>query len=198
MPARDIADTVTAGGGTKQAIRDAAVALFAAKGFEQTSLREVADVVGITKASLYYHYASKLDLLLAIIDPIIDHMRDIVEDIDAVPYNDEGIRAVLRTYLRGMIRHRDAGALCVRDTAAIVNAIADRYPDLMEPNRELRQWLAGPQPSKESQLRAAAAIEVLGVALLSSELAPGATDEVVERTLLDAATCVLTACTDAA
>ncbi|MFD3706426.1 TetR/AcrR family transcriptional regulator [Nocardia sp. NPDC058658] len=194
MPARDIADTVTAGGGTKQAIRDAAVALFAAKGFEQTSLREVADVVGITKASLYYHYASKLDLLLAIIDPIIDHMRDIVEDIDAVPYDDEGIRAVLRTYLRGMIRHRDAGALCVRDTAAIVNAITDRYPDLMEPTRELRLWLAGPEPTQASTLRAAAAIEVLGVALLSSELVPGATDEVVEKTLLDAATCVLTAC----
>ncbi|MGW0328700.1 TetR/AcrR family transcriptional regulator [Nocardia sp. NPDC003183] len=192
MPTRDIADTVTAGGGTKQAIRDAAVQLFAAKGFEQTSLREVADVVGITKASLYYHYASKLDLLLAIIDPIIDHMRDIVEDIEAVPYNDEGIRAVLRTYLRGMIRHRDAGALCVRDTAAIVNAIADRYPDLMEPTRELRLWLAGPDPTQNSMLRAAAAIEVLGVALLSSELAPGATDELVEKTLLDAATCVLT------
>ncbi|MFE5479528.1 TetR/AcrR family transcriptional regulator [Nocardia sp. NPDC056541] len=198
MPARDIADTVTAGGGTKQAIRDAAVQLFAAKGFEQTSLREVADVVGITKASLYYHYASKLDLLLAIIDPIIDHMRDIVEDIEAVPYNGEGIRAVLRTYLRGMIRHRDAGALCVRDTAAIVNAIADRYPDLMEPTRELRLWLAGPDPTQNSMLRAAAAIEVLGVALLSSELAPGATDELVEKTLLDAATCVLTGCINSA
>ncbi|MFC9660738.1 TetR/AcrR family transcriptional regulator [Nocardia sp. NPDC127606] len=198
MPARDIADTVTAGGGTKQAIRDAALQLFAAKGFEQTSLREVADVVGITKASLYYHYASKLDLLLAIIDPIIDHMRDIVEDIEAVPYNDEGIRAVLRTYLRGMIRHRDAGALCVRDTAAIVNAIADRYPDLMEPTRELRLWLAGPDPTQDSMLRAAAAIEVLGVALLSSELAPGATDEMVEKTLLDAATCVLTGCINSA
>ncbi|MFB7877351.1 MULTISPECIES: TetR/AcrR family transcriptional regulator [unclassified Nocardia] len=194
MTARDAVDTVSAGGGTKQAIRDAAVQLFAAKGFEQTSLREVADVVGITKASLYYHYASKLDLLLAIIDPIIDHMRDIVTDIDAVPYDNEGIRAVLRTYLRGMIRHRDAGALCVRDTAAIVNAIADRYPDLMEPTRELRMWLAGPEPTQESKLRASAAIEVLGVALLSSELAPGASDEMVEKTLLDAATCVLTAC----
>ncbi|MGS2808017.1 TetR/AcrR family transcriptional regulator [Nocardia sp. MW-W600-9] len=194
MAPRDTVDAVSAGGGTKQAIRDAAVQLFAAKGFEQTSLREVADMVGITKASLYYHYASKLDLLLAIIDPIIDHMRDIVTDIDAVPYDDEGIRAVLRTYLRGMIRHRAAGALCVRDTAAIVNAIADRYPDLMEPTRELRTWLAGPDPDQEAMLRAAAAIEVLGVALLSSELAPGATDELVEKTLLDAATCVLTGC----
>ncbi|MFC4124169.1 TetR/AcrR family transcriptional regulator [Nocardia rhizosphaerae] len=194
MAARDIADTVSAGGGTKKAIRDAAVQLFTAKGFEQASLREVADMVGITKASLYYHYPSKLDLLLAIIDPIIDHLRGVTEDIDAVPYNEEGIRAVLRGYLRGMIRYRDAGALCIRDTAAIVNAIADRYPDLLEPTRDMRLWLAGPNPTPESLLRAAAAIEVLGVALLSGEFAPDASDELVEKTLLDAATCVLTGC----
>ncbi|WP_280342835.1 TetR/AcrR family transcriptional regulator [Nocardia neocaledoniensis] len=198
MAAREIADTVTAGGGTKKAIRDAAVQLFTAKGFEQSSLREVADMVGITKASLYYHYPSKLDLLLAIIDPIIDHLRGVTEDIDAVPYDDEGIRAVLRGYLRGMIRHRDAGALCVRDTAAIVNAIADRYPDLLEPTRGMRLWLAGPDPTPASLLRAAAAIEVLGVALLSSEFAPDAADELVEKTLLDAATCVLTGCSHSA
>ncbi|GAD84825.1 TetR/AcrR family transcriptional regulator [Nocardia asteroides] len=194
MAPRDAVDAVIAGGGTKQAIRDAAVQLFATKGFEQTSLREVADMVGITKASLYYHYASKLDLLLAIVDPIIGHVRGIVTDIDAVPYDAEGIRAVLRAYLRGMIRHRDAGAVFVRDAAAVVNAITDRYPDLMEPTMDLRVWLAGPDPDPEAMLRASAAIEVLGVALLSTEVAPGATDALVEKTLLDAATCVLTAC----
>lgn len=194
MAARDTVDSVTAGGGTKQAIRDAAVELFAAKGFEQTSLREVADVVGITKASLYYHYASKLDLLLAILDPIVDHLRDVVTDIDAVPYNAEGIRAILRTYLRGMIRHRAAGSLCVRDTVAILNAMADRYPDLVESSRTLRTWLAGPDPTDEQRLRAAAALNVIGVALMSDENAPGASDAVIEVTLLDAATCVLTAC----
>ncbi|TLF78410.1 TetR/AcrR family transcriptional regulator [Nocardia cyriacigeorgica] len=193
MTIRESTEAVVAGGGTKQAIRDAAVELFTSKGFEQTSLREVADAVGITKASLYYHYASKLDLLLAIIDPVIDHMRSVVEDIDAVPYNPEGIRAVLRTYVRGMVRHRDAGAMCMRDTVAIVNAMADRYPDVAESTRQLRRWLAGPDPTDEALLRASAALEILGVALLSTEVVPDAPDELVEKTLLDAATCVLTA-----
>ncbi|WP_433600653.1 TetR/AcrR family transcriptional regulator [Nocardia sp. CA-135953] len=191
---RDAGDAVVAGGGTKMAIRDAAVKLFGAKGFEQTSLREVADAVGITKASLYYHYASKLDLLLAIVDPIVDHMRSVTEDIDAVPHDEEGVRAVLRAYLRGMIRHRDAGALCVRDTVAIVNVMADRYPDMLDSIRVLREWLAGPGADDVAELRASAALEVLGVALLSTELVPGVEDSVVERTLLDAATCVLTGC----
>ncbi|WP_227997985.1 TetR/AcrR family transcriptional regulator [Nocardia australiensis] len=194
MHVRDTPGTVVAGGGTKIAIRDAALKLFAAKGFEQTSLREVADAVGITKASLYYHYASKLDLLVAIIDPIVDHMRAVVEDIVAVPHDADGVRAVLRDYLHGMIRHRSAGALLVRDSVAIINAMADRYPDLMDSNDRLRSWLAGPDPTDEKRLRASAALEVLGVALLSQEFVPGATDAVVETTLLDAATCVLTAC----
>jgi AcrR family transcriptional regulator len=191
MSVRDAPGAIAAGGGTKSAIRDAAVKLFGAKGFEQTSLREVADTVGITKASLYYHYASKLDLLLAIIEPIHDHMRSVVNDLDQVPHDAESIRQVLRTYLRGLIHHRDAGALVVRDTVAIINAMADRYPDLMDASQALREWLAGPDATEEAQLRACAALEVIGVALVSKELVPGADDSLVESSLLDAATCVL-------
>src|SRR5690606_26983358 len=150
-----------------------------------------ADAVGITKASLYYHYASKLDLLVAILNPIVDHMRAMVENIDAVPHDATGVRTVLRNYVRGMMRHRDAGSLCLRDTVTIINAMADRQPDLVETNRALRDWLAGPDPSDETKLRASAALEILGIALLSTEVVPGAADALVENTLLDAATSVL-------
>ncbi|MFC9893031.1 TetR/AcrR family transcriptional regulator [Nocardia sp. NPDC127579] len=188
------AESVSAGRSTKLAIRDAAVELFGSKGFEQTSLREVADAVGITKASLYYHYPSKLDLLVAIIDPIVAHMRDVAADIETVPHTPEGVRTVLTNYIRGILAHRDVGAMCVRDTVAIVNAMADRNPDLFQFSRALGDWLAGPNPSAEAKLRASAALQVLEVALFSGELAPDADEELIESTLLDAATCVLTAC----
>lgn len=182
---------IAAGGGTKGAIRNAAVELFATKGFEQTSLREVADAVGITKASLYYHYASKLDLLLAVIDPIVDHMRAMVDGLEFVPRDAEGVRGVLRDYVRGLMHHRDAGSLFLRDTVAIVNALVDRGPDLMETNHQLRDWLAAAIATPEARLRATAAFEVLNVALLSTEVAPEAVDSQVENVLLDAATAVL-------
>ncbi|MGW4247513.1 TetR/AcrR family transcriptional regulator, partial [Nocardia sp. NPDC004722] len=67
MGAPVVSGTVVAGRSTKDAIREAALQLFSTKGFDHSSLREVADAVGITKASLYYHYASKVDLLVAII-----------------------------------------------------------------------------------------------------------------------------------
>ncbi|MFI6167757.1 TetR/AcrR family transcriptional regulator [Nocardia sp. NPDC051052] len=191
MTARSTPGGVAAGRGTKSAIRDAAVKLFGDKGFEQTSLREVADAVGITKASLYYHYASKLDLLHAIIDPIIDHLRSVVVDLDQASHDADGIRDVLRNYLRGMVHHRAAGALVLRDTVTIVNAMADRHPDLVDDDQTLREWLAGPDATDEAKLRAGAALAMLGVALMSREFAPGADDALVETTLLDAATCVL-------
>ncbi|MFD6155714.1 TetR/AcrR family transcriptional regulator [Nocardia sp. NPDC060256] len=191
MTARSTHGSVAAGRGTKSAIRDAAVKLFGDKGFEQTSLREVADAVGITKASLYYHYASKLDLLHAIIDPIIDHMHSVVLELDQAARDAAGIRDVLRNYLRGLVHHRAAGALVLRDTVTILNAMADRHPDLVEDDQTLREWLAGPDATDEAKLRAGAVLAMLGVALMSREFAPGADNALVETTLLDAATCVL-------
>ncbi|MEV0355930.1 TetR/AcrR family transcriptional regulator [Nocardia sp. NPDC050697] len=191
MPSRSPAAAVSAGGSTKDAIRDAALDLFAAKGFEQTSLREVADVVGITKASLYYHYASKQDLLGAIIDPIIEHMRAMATEIETVVWSGASVRTVLRDYLRGIVRHRHAGVLLLRDAVAIINALNDRYPDWIASSNRIREWLAGPAPTDESTLRAAAALEVITVALVSSEYVPGASEELVEHLLLDCAVTVL-------
>ncbi|RJO78028.1 TetR/AcrR family transcriptional regulator [Nocardia panacis] len=191
MVFRTVSDGVVAGSGTKNAIRDAAVKLFANKGFEQTSLREVADAVGITKASLYYHYASKLDLLVAIIDPIIDHLRSTVDGLDRVARDATAIRAVLGRHLRGMLAHRAAGALIIGDTVTIVNAMADRHPELVDSSKALRDWLAGPNPDTEAMLRAGAALDVLGLALVSAEVVPDAGDDEVERILLDIAVSVL-------
>lgn len=54
-------------GDTRSEIRRVAAELFAAQGFEKTSLREVAERLGITKAALYYHYPSKAELARGIV-----------------------------------------------------------------------------------------------------------------------------------
>ncbi|MEV6771082.1 TetR/AcrR family transcriptional regulator [Nocardia sp. NPDC051030] len=191
MAARAGSGTVVAGRSTKDAIRDAAVQLFSTKGFEQSSLREVADAVGITKASLYYHYASKVDLLIAIIEPMFDDHRALVEKLDEIPHSPQSVREVLTEHVHSMLSHRTIGVLCMRDTVAIVNALGNRYPDMMEMHRRMCQWLAGPGADEETTLRAAAAMQVLGAALMSKESVPDASEELIERVLLDAALSVL-------
>jgi AcrR family transcriptional regulator len=51
---------------TRERILDAALDLFIEKGFDKTSLREIAEQIGVTKAALYYHFASKEDILMAL------------------------------------------------------------------------------------------------------------------------------------
>ena len=53
---------------TKERIFDIAINLFAKNGFDSTSMREIAETVGIKKASMYSHFKSKDEILEKIID----------------------------------------------------------------------------------------------------------------------------------
>src|SRR5664280_2186043 len=50
---------------TRDRILDIALDLFIRKGYTETSLREIGAALGISKAALYYHFASKQAILLA-------------------------------------------------------------------------------------------------------------------------------------
>jgi AcrR family transcriptional regulator len=54
---------------TRERILHVALDLFTEQGFDGTSLRQIAERLGVTKAALYYHFESKDDILLAL------HMR---------------------------------------------------------------------------------------------------------------------------
>lgn len=64
---------------TKQRIQAAARELFAQKGVQRTSLQEIADLLGITKPALYYHFGSREDLVRSIVQPLIDAGQDFLE-----------------------------------------------------------------------------------------------------------------------
>jgi len=50
----------------REALLDAAAVMFAAKGYDGTSIRDIAGAVGMLSGSMYYHFKSKEDLLLAV------------------------------------------------------------------------------------------------------------------------------------
>lgn len=57
---------------TKQRVLDAALELFSTQGFEATSIAQIADAVGVRKASLYSHFDSKQDILDCLIQSIME------------------------------------------------------------------------------------------------------------------------------
>lgn len=91
----------TAERGTAQAIREEAAKLFFERGYDATSLRQVAAAVGLMVGSLYNHIESKEHLLLqimgGIIDDLLDRTRKAVDvDGDAVDRLQAGLDAHLR------------------------------------------------------------------------------------------------------
>ena len=59
-------------GNTKQEILKASLELFSVQGFEATSISQIADAVGIRKASLYSHFDSKQAILDAIVKEVLE------------------------------------------------------------------------------------------------------------------------------
>jgi AcrR family transcriptional regulator len=176
---------------TRDAIRDVAVELFSRHGYEKTSLREIADRVGMTKASLYYHYPSKQSLLLAIVEPLISQWRSVADRAETLTHTPANVRRVLGECLDVLLRHRAIAGLFVRDAAAVFEAIGPKVGEILELNRRLHGWLAGPSPSAADRVRAIAATEVLGAGLGWSPDLVEVSDDELRVTLLDAAAAVL-------
>ena len=69
--------------GTRQRILDVALDLFVEQGYEETSLREIAARVGVTKAALYYHFRSKDEILMTLHLPVHELMKSAMARLDA-------------------------------------------------------------------------------------------------------------------
>ena len=175
---------------TSERIRSAAAELFAEKGYGETSLREIAERLGITKAALYYHYPSKEQLLQAIVQPFFDDIRVLVAQAEQELPSGPALRLFFEAYLDMLLGHRTVCALFLRDASSIV-AIVPLYKEAIHLTRRLNSSIAGPDATDEQRLRTAAAFEVLGVALLTSSWLPDIPDDTVRKTLLDAAIRVL-------
>jgi AcrR family transcriptional regulator len=78
-PAARPVSRTTRGAATSQRILDAAEDLFARLGYRATTVREIAEAVGIRDASLYKHFASKEALYEAVLErgfrPLLDALE---------------------------------------------------------------------------------------------------------------------------
>ena len=77
-------------------VLDKAAALFATKGFAATSLKDVADAVGLSRSSIYYYYPNKDALLAALIEGVTLPVANIFRDVDQTMAPRSRIREVVR------------------------------------------------------------------------------------------------------
>ena len=138
---------------TKARIRAVALELFGHKGYEKTSLREIAERLDITKAALYYHYASKGDLLRSLVEPL----REDAEEMTARYAGGAAEpRELLGAYFDLCVRHgtlmlallNDVGSL--GETGLVESVVAWR--------RRLDVALVGEEPEAPARMGAVVAL----------------------------------------
>ena len=67
---------------TRDHITDVALDLFAARGFDEVSVDDVAQAAGIARRTLFRYYASKNAIPWGDFDAHLDHLRDLLDDVD--------------------------------------------------------------------------------------------------------------------
>jgi AcrR family transcriptional regulator len=102
---------------TREDIRAVALELFAENGFEQTSLRQIAERLGITKAALYYHYPSKDELLSALARPLVEDLEGFLRHARGAGPDDAP--DLLRRYLALCHRNRRLLQSVLREPAVL-------------------------------------------------------------------------------
>ena len=86
---------------TRAEILAVAFELFAEQGYDTTSLREISERLGITKAALYYHFPGKEDILRALLEPLTEVVSGLMDRLEAARTLDEWADAL--TWVISMI-----------------------------------------------------------------------------------------------
>ncbi|HSB89608.1 MAG TPA: TetR/AcrR family transcriptional regulator [Anaerolineales bacterium] len=89
-----------------------AAQIFRQKGYHAASMQDIADAVGLQKASLYHHVAGKQEILAAILDAALDRLigeLQTVLDSDMAP--DEKLRSAMEAYIGRLTSDADLAAV---------------------------------------------------------------------------------------
>lgn len=102
---------------TKMAILNAAMQLFAAKGYERTSIADLARVAGIGKGTVYSYFRKKSEIFLAFCEEQMEITRATIVETDtpAMPLL-ERLVAIYREDFRFIFQNPEFGRILMRET----------------------------------------------------------------------------------
>ena len=110
----------------RQRILDAAVTIFSRRGFDATSMNEVAAAVGLRKPSLYHYVRTKNELLVAIYERVLDEsLRSGHAIVAAAPTPLDAVRELIVERVAYTCEHQDLLKVCFEEESALPPELAD-------------------------------------------------------------------------
>lgn len=91
--------------------------LFARRGYIGASLRDLAEMAGVTAAAVYYHYAKKEDLLREIVfDGLEQLSRAVVDALAGAGTPEERLEALIRTHLGYIVQYPRESRIIIEES----------------------------------------------------------------------------------
>jgi AcrR family transcriptional regulator len=155
--------TYPVGDRTRQEILEAALQLLADRGYHAVSVNDIARAAGCSKASVLYHFKAKVDILAALMEPV-------VEDYDTIHRSIEGLSPtdaqtlVIREYVDLILRRKQVAAITRLELAKLL--WEDAMAPLLRAGAFLPAALAAGRSDEAAQVASMFAIfGVLGAGL---------------------------------
>jgi AcrR family transcriptional regulator len=160
---------------TRERILDIALELFTEHGYDKTSLRDIAERLGTTKAALYYHFKSKSDILLELHLRLHAIGRDVLDELEAL---EDGAQraaawpALIDRFITEFAEHRPLMALHQRNQSAVEDLHrSERHRiDNGDMERQFRRLLSSPDIPVAMRVRMACSIGAVMGGLLSTSM----------------------------
>jgi AcrR family transcriptional regulator len=149
---------------TRSRVQEVALELFAEQGYEKTSLREIAERLGVTKAALYYHFKSKEDIVHSFTDDYFAELDALLDWAKDQPRGDGTHLAVLDRYVGLVLAGSAVFRFLEQNRASIqgMDAGKDRFARFRDRLDTLVDLLVDPGAPLRDRVRATAAVLSVG------------------------------------
>jgi AcrR family transcriptional regulator len=173
---------------TRARLRELSLQLFAEQGYEKTSLREIAEHLGVTKAALYYYFKSKEDIVRSLVEDYVADLDELIAWGKAQPRSAASRAEIIRRYL-GVVAGDAAVFRMLQQNQAAVAGLAsakERGDVFRERIDALIELLTDPGATLREQVRAASSLMSVSYCCLRYQNQVSSQEE-LEQELLDLA-----------
>jgi AcrR family transcriptional regulator len=148
---------------TRARVQKVALELFAEQGYEKTSLREIAERLGVTKAALYYHFKSKEDIVHSFTDDYFAEIDALLEWAKDLPRSEQAQREILDRYVGIVLGGSEVFRFLEQNRATVQSMEAgeagkERFARFRGRLDTLVELLAGPDAPLRDRVRATTAV----------------------------------------
>jgi AcrR family transcriptional regulator len=173
---------------TRSRLRELALQLFAEQGYEKTSLREIAERLGVTKAALYYYFKSKEDIVASLVEDYVAQLDELIAWGKEQPRSAATRAGIVRRYL-DIVQNGTAVFRMLQQNQAAVSGLAsakERGELFRERLDALIDLMTEPGAGLREQIRAASCLMSVSIGCMHYEHRASSPEE-LRAALLDVA-----------